>query len=129
MRVDKLKELIAAGEGPTVEFKSIASGKLGNSAFETVAAFSNRYGGHILAGVADNGAIQGINPSQVEGLKRNFVNVLSNPEMVFPTLYLEPETVDVDGKLVLIIYVPTHSLPVQYKSRAYDPRNCRVHKS
>jgi ATP-dependent DNA helicase RecG len=51
MQADKVKELIAGGETLTVEFKGIASGKLGSSVFETVAAFSNRYGGHILMGV------------------------------------------------------------------------------
>ena len=40
MRADKVKELIAAGEGPTVEFKSIESGQLGNSVFETVSSLS-----------------------------------------------------------------------------------------
>ncbi|MDR2114226.1 MAG: putative DNA binding domain-containing protein, partial [Bifidobacteriaceae bacterium] len=120
MLADKIRELISAGEGLTVEFKSIASGKLGNSVFETVSAFSNRYGGHVLMGVADDGAVAGINPRHVEGLKRNFANVLSNPELVFPALYLEPETVDLDGKLVLAVYVPSHSLPVQYKGRTYD---------
>jgi len=120
MLVDQAKELIAHGEGLTVEFKSVESGKLGNSVFETVAAFSNRYGGHILLGVRDDGTIGGLSPNHIEPLKRNFVNVLSNPELVFPTLYFEPETIEVDGKLILSVYVPPHSLPVQYKSRAYD---------
>ena len=120
MLAEKVNELIAGGESLTVEFKSIASGKLGNSVFETVAAFSNRYGGHILMGVADDGTVAGVSPGQVEPLKRNFANMLSNPEMVFPTLHLEPEAVEVDGQLVLVVYVPAHSLPVQYKGRVYD---------
>ncbi|MDR1432021.1 MAG: ATP-binding protein, partial [Propionibacteriaceae bacterium] len=57
MLAEKAKELIAAGESLTVEFKGVPSGKLGNSVFETVAAFSNRYGGNILMGVADGGTI------------------------------------------------------------------------
>ena len=120
MPADKAKELLAAGEGLTVEFKSLASGRLGNSVFETVAAFSNRYGGHILMGVSDDGSVQGIAANHVDALRRNFANVLSNPEMMFPTLYLEPEPVLVDGKVILVVYVPPHSLPVQYKSRAFD---------
>jgi ATP-dependent DNA helicase RecG len=136
---EKALELIAGGEGWTVEFKSIASGKLGNSVFETVSAFSNRYGGHILIGVDDDASVIGVNPSHIESLKRNFANVLSNPESLFPTLHLEPETVEVNGKLVLAVYVPSHSLPVQYRGRTYDraedgdvdisrnpPSSCRV---
>ncbi|MCL2788218.1 MAG: putative DNA binding domain-containing protein [Micrococcales bacterium] len=120
MLVEQVREWLAQGEGLMIEFKSVTSGRLGSSVFETVVAFSNRYGGHILLGVADDGTVLGLNHAQIEGLKRNFANVLSNPELVFPSLYLEPETVDVDGKLILAVYVPPHSSPVQYKSHAYD---------
>gem|GEM_PF-6702583 len=36
MLSEKVKELIAGGEGLTVEFKSLSAGKLGDSLFETV---------------------------------------------------------------------------------------------
>ena len=59
MLVDQVRQLLAQGEGLTVEFKSVESGKLGSPVFETIAAFSNRYGGHLLRGVADDGAVLG----------------------------------------------------------------------
>ncbi|MCL1878299.1 MAG: ATP-binding protein [Defluviitaleaceae bacterium] len=67
------------GEGLTIEFKR-CTGELTNSVFETVSAFSNRYGGYILLCVEDNGSISGVNPSAVQGLKKNFVNTLNNPQ-------------------------------------------------
>ena len=120
MLVDQARDLLAQGEGLTVEFKSIQAGKLGNSVFETVSAFSNRYGGHILMGVADNGTVRGISANQVDGLKRNFAKMVSNPEIVHPPLSLPLEEVTVDGKLILALYVPAHSQPVRFGSRTFD---------
>jgi len=104
MLVDQARDLLAQGEGLTVEFKSIQAGKLGNSVFETVSAFANRYGGHILMGVADDGTVEGIPANQVDGLKRNFAKMVSNPEVVHPPLSLPLEEVTVDGKLILALY-------------------------
>ncbi|MDR1264341.1 MAG: putative DNA binding domain-containing protein [Propionibacteriaceae bacterium] len=120
MLAEKVKELIAGGESQTVEFKSVSAGVLGDSLFDTVSAFSNRHGGHILIGVADDGTISGVNPNACEGLRRNFANRVSNPEVVFPPLSLSLEGVEVDGKLVLSLYVPPHSHPVRFKSRTFD---------
>jgi len=120
MLADQARNLLAQGEGLTVEFKSIQAGKLGNSVFESISAFSNRYGGHILMGVADDGTVLGIPANQVDGLKRNFAKMLSNPEVVHPPLSLQLEEVTVDGKLILALYVPPHSQPVRFGSKTFD---------
>jgi len=83
-------------------------------------AFSNRYGGHILIGVGDDGTVIGVNPATSEGLRRNFANRISNPQVVFPPLYLVLEEARVDGKLVLSLYVPQHSQPVRFGSSTFD---------
>jgi len=116
----KVMELIASGENLTVEFKSLSAGTLGDSLFETISAFSNRHGGHILIGVADDGTIIGVNPASSDGLRRNFANRISNPEVMFPPLYLAMEEVTVDGKLVLVQYVPPHSQPVRFTAKTFD---------
>jgi len=67
--LDKLKQLIRDGEGLTVEFKRCEN-ELANSVYETVSSFSNRYGGYILLGVEDNGEISGVNPANIEKMKR-----------------------------------------------------------
>ena len=59
MNIDKLKQLLRDGEGMTAEFKRCER-ELPRSIYETVCSFSNRYGGYILLGVEDNGAVSGV---------------------------------------------------------------------
>jgi hypothetical protein len=59
----ELQALVSGGEGPTVEFKSeipAPGTKLRHKVCATVAAFANGDGGHILFGVTDGGAIDGL---------------------------------------------------------------------
>lgn len=46
---NKYKDLIACGEGVTIEFKECAK-ELPKSVFETICSFLNRFGGDILLG-------------------------------------------------------------------------------
>ena len=55
MDTDKLKLLIAEGEGLTVEFKEKYVSKIDRD----IVAFANTKGGHIILGVSDNGLIAG----------------------------------------------------------------------
>ncbi len=52
MKIDKLQELIVGGENINVEFKQ-SRNKLNRDVFESVCAFLNRNGGHLLLGVED----------------------------------------------------------------------------
>lgn len=115
----KLKQLIHDGEGLTVELKRAAS-DLPNSIYETVSAFSNRYGGYVLLGVEDNGEVSGVNPKAVSGIKKNFVNLLNNPQRFAPTLFLSLEEAKIDGKTVLWCYVPPNSQVVMFGGKIYD---------
>ncbi|MBM4082458.1 MAG: ATP-binding protein, partial [Planctomycetes bacterium] len=51
-----LESWLRAGESDSVEFKET----LENEALETVAAFANAHGGHLLLGVADDGTVRGV---------------------------------------------------------------------
>lgn len=53
---DKLLELISAGESEVIEFKE----SFGDTALETIGAFSNTRGGTLLLGIKDSGDIKGI---------------------------------------------------------------------
>ena len=55
MNIEKLKLLIAEGEGLTVEFKEKYTPRIDRD----IVAFSNTKGGYILLGVDDAGNIQG----------------------------------------------------------------------
>ncbi|GHU16635.1 hypothetical protein FACS1894163_06320 [Spirochaetia bacterium] len=108
MNIQGIKKLLSQGESLTVEYKECTNA-LSNSVFETVCSFSNRYGGYIFLGVQDNGEIVGVNPKAIPALKKNFVNMLNNPEKISPVLYLNLEEITIDGKTILYVYIPISS--------------------
>ncbi|MCM1210120.1 MAG: putative DNA binding domain-containing protein [Blautia sp.] len=111
MTIEKLEELLRAGEGFTIEYKECVNG-LNNSVYETVCSFSNRYGGYMLLGVkeVDNkGMVIGVNPNCIMDMKKNFVNMLNNPQKIHPSLYLNLEEIEYLGKKVLWVYIPVTS--------------------
>jgi ATP-dependent DNA helicase RecG len=119
MTPERLKKLLSQGEGWDIEFKECADA-LSNSVFETVCSFSNRYGGHLLLGVNDDGKVSGVNRNAAKGIHNNFINLLNNPQKISPSLYLSLEEVEIDGKLVLYVYVPVSSQVELCSGRIYD---------
>jgi ATP-dependent DNA helicase RecG len=119
MTDDHIRKLLREGEGLTVEFKECVNG-LSNNVWETVCSFSNRYGGHILLGVEDDGTVIGVNPNAVPGMKKNFVNTLNNPQKVAPPMFLNLDEIKIDGKTVLYVYVPAGSQLQSCGRRIYD---------
>jgi len=117
--VEKIKRLINDGEGLTVEFKRCRD-ELANSVFETISAFSNRYGGYVLLGVEDDGIVSGVNPAAVTNIKKNFVSMLNNPQRFAPTLFIALDAVEVDGKTVLFSFVPPNSQVVMFGGKIFD---------
>jgi len=69
MTPDRIKQLLAQGEGLTIEYKNCVN-ELSNSVFETVCSFSNRYGGHLILGVADDGSLVGVNKNAAPSMKK-----------------------------------------------------------
>ena len=119
MTLGHMRKLLAEGEGLTVEFKKCVNA-LNNSVFETVCSFSNRYGGHLLLGVDDSGEVIGVDPHAAQGMKKDFINMLSNPQKISPPLLLELEEVGVDGKLVLYVYIPAGSQVELCSNKIFD---------
>ncbi len=122
MNREKLEKMLLEGEGYTVEFKECVH-SLNDSVFETVCSFSNRYGGVILLGVKEvdgRGVVIGVDPNAVDGMKKNFVNQLNNPQKINPSLYLTLEEFDYDGKIVLWVQVPISSQIEFCTRRIYD---------
>lgn len=115
MTRDFLQNLLDSGEGYTIEYKKNEN-KLSSDIYETVASFSNRYGGHILLGVIEVwenghkvGKVAGVDKDKIYDMKRDFITSLNNPNKFKPTLYLELEEFDYDGKSILWTYVPPTS--------------------
>lgn len=122
MIIEKLEELLLAGEGFTIEYKECVNG-LNNSVFETVCSFSNRYGGYMLLGVKEvdhKGVVIGVNPKCITDMKKNFVNMLNNPQKIHPSLYLNLEEIEYKGKRILWVYVPVTSQIEFCNGKIYD---------
>ena len=122
MTVEKLEELLQAGEGFTIEYKECVNG-LNSSVFETVCSFSNRYGGYMLLGIKEidhKGVVIGVNPKCIADMKKNFVNMLNNPQKIHPSLYLNLEEIEYKGMKVLWVYIPVSSQIEFCNNKIYD---------
>jgi ATP-dependent DNA helicase RecG len=116
---EELRKKLANGEDAVTEYKK-CKGKLSDSVFETVCSFSNRYGGYLILGVDDEGAVLGVDREAVGKLKRDFANLLNNSQKMEPTLYLSLEEAEIDGKTILWTYVPLTSQVQKCVGRIYD---------
>lgn len=119
MRIEKLKKIISGGESITVEFKE-SKENLNKDIYESVCAFLNRYGGHLFLGVKDNGEIIGVDKGAIDKLKKNFVTAINNPMTLNPTFYLTVDDIEIDGKVILYIYIPESSQVHRHKGKIFD---------
>lgn len=115
----QLKNIIAQGESIDLEFKTCQN-QLNRDVYETVCAFLNRHGGTLFLGVSDDGVMQGIDPESISQIRKDFVTAINNPQKLNPPTYLAIDTVEVDGKHLLRIYVPESSQVHRCNGRIYD---------
>jgi ATP-dependent DNA helicase RecG len=116
---ERVQEILKAGEGLTIEFKTCRQ-KVNRDVFETICAFLNRNGGHLVLGVNDNGQVVGIDPDWIQQIKNSLVTAINNPQIINPPLYLLPEEVTIDGKNLLVIFVPESSQVHRCKGKIFD---------
>ncbi|WP_243143269.1 helix-turn-helix domain-containing protein [Clostridium estertheticum] len=119
MKVERIKEILNGGESITVEFKQ-SKNKLNKDVFESVCAFLNRNGGHLFLGVEDKGGIVGTNPEAIQKVKKEFVTSMNNPQKISPSFYLSVEEVEIEGKVVLYIFVPASSQVHRCSGKIFD---------
>lgn len=120
MDVEELKELLKGREKRTLEYKR-AWNEVPKNMFDTVCSFLNRDGGVIVLGVEDNGQIKkGVDPEAVHQMCKDISNQSNNPQKLSPTFLLQPETVDVDGKKVIVVFVPSSSQVHKSAGNIYD---------
>ncbi len=119
MRLNYIKSLITSGEGINIEFKTSKS-RLNKDVFETVCAFLNRLGGHLLLGVKDDGSLLGIDEESIEKIKKEFITSANNPTKINPTFYLGIEEVKIDNKTILYIHIPESSQVHRCNGKIYD---------
>lgn len=116
---EQILQIIDKGEGINIEFKK-SKYKLNRDVFESVCAFLNRNGGHLLLGVDDDGTIIGIDEDSIDKIKDNFVTLMNNPDKISPTFYLSVQDISIDGKTILYILVPESSQVHRCNGRIYD---------
>lgn len=105
MTIEELKELISTGEKIDVEFKK-SKEELNKDLYESVCSFNNRDGGHIFLGVVDKTKeICGVNPDNIDKMKKDFTTAINNANKINPPLYLTPEDYEIDGKKIIYISV------------------------
>lgn len=119
MNTQDLIKLIGQGEGVSVEFKT-AKHNLPNNLFETVCAFLNHNGGHILLGVKDDGTIEGIPSDNVAEMCKELSNLSNNPNKIDPPFLLQPQEFDIKGKSVIYLFVPSSSQVHKSCGKVYD---------
>ncbi|MCL1876065.1 MAG: putative DNA binding domain-containing protein [Synergistaceae bacterium] len=119
MIIEKLRTVLAVGENVAVEFKRCGNG-IGIDTYETVCSFLNRFGGDIYLGIEDNGTVCGVPKYAAPDMVKNFINIVSNSEIINPTVYLTPEIVEYDGKHIIYIHIPPSSEVHSCKKVIYD---------
>jgi len=119
MDIRNLETIIAVGETIAVEFKR-CGGKIEADTYETVCSFLNRFGGDIYLGVGDGGEIAGVPENTIPNIIRNFISMVSNPDIFTPTVYLAPEVLAYKGRMIVHIHVPPSSEVHSFKKVIYD---------
>lgn len=99
-----IETIIKMGENVNVEFKT-ATNNLPKNLFETVCAFLNTTGGYIILGVNDDRNIIGIDKSNIEKLKKDYVTLCNNREIINPTIVSSLSEITIDGKTLLYTYI------------------------
>ncbi len=120
MDIKTFHSIIEIGETVAVEFKRCGNG-MEADVYESVCSFLNRFGGDLFFGVLDDGTVVGVPEKAAADMARNFIKVISNPEMFSPTVYLAPEILDDgEGHTVIHVHVPPSAEVHSFKKVIYD---------
>ena len=101
LTADDIQLNIAGGEGYNAEFKVSVPAKV-REISEEVCAFANAAGGVVLIGIDDKNRLKG---TTIDNAKRSAIQ--HSIGEITPTLYCFLATVEVDGKSVVVIEVPS----------------------
>ena len=119
MEAKQFIKLSKEGESSRIEYKTCYD-QISYSLYESVCSFLNHNGGFILIGVNDKGKIIGVNPDKIQDLKNNIISTVKNKDLFLPTLYLTPEIVEIDDKVVMALNVPCGQYVYRYNGRYFD---------
>ena len=118
MTSEEISRIIAQGECISIEFKK-AKEKVPQSLYETVVSFANTRGGYILLGVDDDGTVLGIQPENKAIFLKNIATALNSKDNVNPVMYLNPFSIEYEGKTIIVIQAPASSQVHNHAGRVY----------
>lgn len=119
MTEKELRPLLIRREWTEIELKR-SKDSLARSVYESICAFLNRRGGHIVLGANNDGSIEGVSEESLQTQLDTLAKDLNNPQLISPTCYIEFEPLVIDGKKVIYGYVPESSEAHTYKGVYYD---------
>ncbi|MGI6580444.1 MAG: RNA-binding domain-containing protein [Saccharofermentanales bacterium] len=119
MNLNDLLILINKGEKIDVEFKE-SKDDLNKDIYDSVCAFNNRNGGHIILSVSDNREIIGVNKDNVDKILKDFTTAINNPQKLYPPLYLTPEIFEFEDKIIIYIRVPEGYQVCRHNGKIWD---------
>jgi len=119
MTEHELNILLSRGEDIHTEFKE-AKEKAPQALYETVCSFLNKEGGTIILGIDDDAKIKGINPSEIDQIKKDVVTAINNKDIINPPVNFPVTDVEKDGNKLLYIRIPVSSQVHTYKGIIYD---------
>jgi len=119
MTKQDVEKLIKAGECINIEFKESKTGVNGDL-YQTICAFLNRIGGHILLGVDDIGKIVGVKKELIPKIKKEIVTTVNNSHKINPPTYVVIDDIRIKGKSVIVISVPESSQVHRCNNKIYD---------
>jgi len=103
---DDLIKLLSAHEWTDVEFKE-ARQAVPKNAYETVSAFSNTAGGHLIFGVKKDGTrFEVVGVVDVDKVQNEFVSTLRQKEKISLFINVEEHLHNIGGNDLLVFYVP-----------------------
>ncbi|MCD6261583.1 MAG: putative DNA binding domain-containing protein [Deltaproteobacteria bacterium] len=106
MTQDELIELLNAHEWRDVEFKE-AQREVPRSAYETVSAFANTEGGHLVFGVRKNGQdFEMVGVLDVDKVQNDFLTTLRQPDKLSVIVNVREELYKQGESDLLVFYVP-----------------------
>ena len=103
-----------------MEFKE-AKDDINKDVYQSVCSFNNRDGGYIILGIVDKTKeIRGVNPDNVDKMKKDFTTSINNVNKINPPIYLTPEDIKIDDKVVISIRVLEGTQLRRLNGRIYD---------
>ena len=106
MTQDELIELLNAHEWRDVEFKE-AQRAVPRNAYETVSAFANTEGGHLVFGVKKSGQdMEVVGVLEVDKVQSEFLTALRQPDKISVVVDVREELHKYDDSDLLVFYVP-----------------------